>query len=162
MPAPCANVRRRQAGGVPDNSTHIYVGARACFRPHSEGQAKYAWSLEETNPAEAYAWHEKLIANPGARPFGSSAEKFVREYDEEQAAVPGAEFAIRRRARTGDTAAMIEYAKRIAPKNRNDMRKALELLQKAEADGNADARRGSHGGRVRRVLAGSLFPGDRL
>ncbi|HEX2862535.1 MAG TPA: tetratricopeptide repeat protein, partial [Lacunisphaera sp.] len=85
----------------------------------ADGQYMYASSLEQTNPAEAYVWHKKLAANPGAGSLKQYGEKFIREYEEELKAAPGSDLAIRRQAKTGDTAAMLEYAKRIAAKDRD-------------------------------------------
>lgn len=102
---------------------------------NEEGQYMYASAMEQVDPAEAYAWHKKLATNPRARTFKHRGEQYVREYDEEQNAPAGSEFAIRRQAKTGDTAAMLEYARRIAPRDRLE---AFDFVRRAANKGDVN------------------------
>ncbi len=101
----------------------------------AEAQYMYASSLEQTSPAEAYAWHKKLVANPGASGLKTYGERFIREYEEELNAPAGSDLAIRRQAKTGDTTAMLEYARRIFAKERDD---AINWLRWAANKGDVN------------------------
>jgi TPR repeat protein len=110
-----------------------------------EGMSEPTYELAELLKAEgdlvsAKVIFQKVVSDPNAYDFRQdSAKRAIRDIDEEleeKDAKPGTLPAIRKQAKTGDTKAMLQVARLVAPTNKKD---ALEWVHWAASKDDAEA-----------------------